>query len=294
MAPATGPFRLTLVEFAGYADVASQAPDRHAVAPFRLRTACGQPLMETEKMNRIERSKRLDKLPPYLFVEIDRVKNELKAAGKDVVDLGIGDPDLPTLPEIVSALQEAAADPATHRYPLQRGLPSFKKAIARWYEARYGVSLDPVREVLPLIGTKEGIGHLPLAVMDADDIALIPDPAFPIYTGGLVARRRGRAPHPSRTREGLPAGPRVAPQRDELDRARLLFLNYPNNPTGAVGRRRVLQGRRRLRARQRAHRAQRRGLLRGRLRRAARVHAPGGWREGSGHRVPLASRRPST
>ena len=189
--------------------------------------------METGTMNRIERSKRLDKLPPYLFVEIDRVKNELRAAGKDVVDLGIGDPDLPTFPEIVSALQEAAADPATHRYPLQRGLPSFKAAIARWYEARYGVSLDPVREVLPLIGTKEGIGHLPLAVMDADDIALIPDPAFPIYPAATWLAGAEVRYFPLESERDFLSDLKSLGAR-ELDRAKLLFLNYPNNPTGAV------------------------------------------------------------
>jgi LL-diaminopimelate aminotransferase len=189
--------------------------------------------METANMNRIERSKRLDKLPPYLFVEIDRVKNELKAAGKDVVDLGIGDPDLPTFPEIVEALRESCTDPATHRYPLQRGLPSFKRAIARWYEARYGVALDPVREVLPLIGTKEGIGHLPMAVMDAGDIALVPDPAFPIYPAAtwLAGADVHYVPLESE-RRFLPDLRSLGAR--ELDRAKLLFLNYPNNPTGAV------------------------------------------------------------
>ena len=189
--------------------------------------------METAKMNRIERSKRLDKLPPYLFVEIDRVKNELQAAGKDVVDLGIGDPDLPTFPEIVEALRESCTDPATHRYPLQRGLPSFKRAIARWYEARYGVRLDPEREVLPLIGTKEGIGHLPLAVMDAGDVALIPDPAFPIYPAATWLAGADVRHFPLEQERGFLPDLKSLDSSD-LKRARLLFLNYPNNPTGAV------------------------------------------------------------
>jgi LL-diaminopimelate aminotransferase len=189
--------------------------------------------METANMNRIERSKRLDQLPPYLFVEIDRVKNELAAAGKDVVDLGIGDPDLPTPSEIVEALREACTDPATHRYPLQRGLPSFKEAIARWYEARYGVALDPEREVLPLIGTKEGIGHLPLALMNAGDTALIPDPAFPIYPAATWLAGADVHYIPLEEQEGfLPDLASVT--GDALRKARLLFLNYPNNPTGAV------------------------------------------------------------
>ena len=184
-------------------------------------------------MNRIERSKRLDKLPPYLFVEIDRVKNELQTAGKDVVDLGIGDPDLPTPPEIVEALRESCKDPATHRYPLQRGLPSFRRAIARWYGKRYGVSLDPEREVLPLIGTKEGIGHLPLAVMDAGDVALIPDPAFPIYPAATWLAGADVHFVPLESERGfLPDLGSIGARK--LDRAKLLFLNYPNNPTGAV------------------------------------------------------------
>ena len=192
-------------------------------------------------MNRIERSKRLDKLPPYLFVEIDRVKNELQQAGKDVVDLGIGDPDLATFPEIVEALRESCVDPATHRYPLQRGLPSFKRAIAQWYEARYGVSLDPEREVLPLIGTKEGIGHLPLAVMNADDIALIPDPAFPIYPAATwLAGADVRYFPLEAERNFLPDLKSLG--KSELDRAKLLFLNYPNNPTGAVASKEFFEG----------------------------------------------------
>jgi LL-diaminopimelate aminotransferase len=189
--------------------------------------------METDTMKGIERSKRLDRLPPYLFVEIDRVKNELRRAGKDVVDLGIGDPDLPTFPEIVEALREACTDPSTHRYPLQRGLPSFKEAIARWYGARYGVALDPEREVLPLIGTKEGIGHLPLAVMDPGDVALVPDPCFPIYPASVWLAGAEVRPLPMSEETGFVPDLKALSFTD-LSRARLLFLNYPNNPTGAV------------------------------------------------------------
>jgi len=184
-------------------------------------------------MSPIRRSERLGKLPPYLFVEIDRVKNELAESGADVVDLGIGDPDLPTFPEIVSALREACMDPATHRYPLQRGDPSFKRAIARWYEARYGVSLDPEREILPLIGTKEGIGHLPMAVMNPGDVALIPDPAFPIYPAATwLTGAEVRLLELDEQSGFLPDFAGLTPR--DLERAKLLFLNYPNNPTGAV------------------------------------------------------------
>lgn len=181
----------------------------------------------------MRRSDRLGKLPPYLFVEIDRVKNELREAGADVVDLGIGDPDLPTFPEIVSELQTACADPATHRYPLQRGDPAFKQAIADWYEARYGVPLDPVAEVLPLLGSKEGIGHLPMAVMNPGDVALIPDPAFPIYPASTWLADADVHFLPLKEQDGfIPDFSKLVPR--DLERAKLLFLNYPNNPTGAV------------------------------------------------------------
>jgi LL-diaminopimelate aminotransferase len=189
--------------------------------------------MEVRAMRRVTRSDRLGKLPPYLFVEIDRVKNELRESGADVVDLGIGDPDLPTFPEIVEALRESCQDPATHRYPLQRGDPAFKKAIADWYEARYGVRLDPKREVLPLLGSKEGIGHLPLAVMNAGDVALVPDPAFPIYPAATWLANAEVHYLGLREENGfLPEFERLVPH--DLERAKLLFLNYPNNPTGAV------------------------------------------------------------
>lgn len=184
-------------------------------------------------MSPFARAERLDRLPPYLFVEIDRVKNELARDGKDVIDLGIGDPDLPTFPEIVEALRAAAGDPATHRYPAQRGDASFKRAIAAWFESRYGVSLDPESEILVLIGTKEGIGHLPLAVLNHRETALVPDPAFPIYPAS-VWLAGGEVEYVPLTQESgfrpnLQGMPGTA-----LDAARLLFLNYPNNPTGAV------------------------------------------------------------
>jgi LL-diaminopimelate aminotransferase len=177
-------------------------------------------------------AQRLRLLPPYLFVEIDRAKRELRARGADLVDLGIGDPDLPTFPEVVRALQQACQDPTTHRYPAQRGDASLRDLFARWYAERYGVELDPAREVLTLIGTKEGLGHLPLAVLDPGRLALVPDPGYPVYqaaswlAGGEVKHVRlepelGFKPD----FDGLP--------RSSMDDAQLMFLNYPNNPTGA-------------------------------------------------------------
>jgi len=175
---------------------------------------------------------RLGLLPPYLFVEIDRQKRGLRDAGADLVDLGIGDPDLPTFPEVVESLRHACTDPKTHRYPAQRGEESLRDLFARWYQERYGVELDPAREVLTLIGTKEGLGHLPLAVLDPGRLALVPDPGYPVYqaaswlAGGEVKHVRlepelGFKPD----FDGLP--------RASMDDAQLMFLNYPNNPTGA-------------------------------------------------------------
>jgi len=175
---------------------------------------------------------RLNLLPPYLFVEIDRAKERLRASGVDLVDLGIGDPDLPTFPEVVAALKREVDDPSTHRYPSQRGDMGLRREIASWFEDRYGVALDPEREVLVLIGTKEALGHLPLALLDAGRSALVPDPGYPVYqaaswlAGGEVAHVRlepelGFRPDLDRL------------SRRALDDAQLLFLNYPNNPTGA-------------------------------------------------------------
>ncbi|MBD3349594.1 MAG: aminotransferase class I/II-fold pyridoxal phosphate-dependent enzyme [Candidatus Eisenbacteria bacterium] len=179
------------------------------------------------------RAERLNQLPPYLFVEIDRAKNELLSRGVDLVDLGIGDPDLPTFPEIVNALKKAAEDPSTHRYPCQRGDPKLREEIALWFGKNYGVELDPEREVLVLIGTKEALGHLPIAVLDPGRSALVPDPAYPVYqaaswlAGGEVAHVKlepelGFRPDLDRL------------SRRALDDAQLMFLNYPNNPTGAT------------------------------------------------------------
>jgi len=177
-------------------------------------------------------AERLEMLPPYLFVEIDRAKRELLAGGADLIDLGIGDPDLPTFPEIVEAMQRACADPATHRYPSQRGGIPLRAAFAAFFERRYGVTLDPEREVLTLIGTKEGLGHLPLAVLDPHRVALVPDPGYPVYQAASWLAGADVVHVPLEPTLGfLPDLDRL-PQKT-LDEAGLLFLNYPNNPTGA-------------------------------------------------------------
>jgi LL-diaminopimelate aminotransferase len=188
-------------------------------------------MVKTEK--RFKRAERLGRLPPYLFLEIDRAKKELLAQGVDLIDLGIGDPDLPTPPEIVAALQEACADPTTHRYPPQRGSRPLREAIARWFEARYGVALDPEREVLVLIGTKEGVGHLPMAVVDAGQAVLVPDPGYPVYQAASWLADAEVVHIPLEPELGFRPDLECLP-RETMERTQLLSLNYPNNPTGAA------------------------------------------------------------
>src|SRR5437868_8482446 len=138
-------------------------------------------------------AKRLGRIPPYLFAEIDRKVQEKKRAGIDVISLGIGDPDLPTPGRIVSVLQETAADPANHRYASYFGLSELRESIARWYSERSGVELDPSTEILPTLGSKDGISHAPLALVDPGDVVLAPDPGYTVYvTGALMA---GAEPH---------------------------------------------------------------------------------------------------
>lgn len=180
-----------------------------------------------------EKADRLRKLPPYLFKEIDRKKAEVKARGVDIIDLGVGDPDLPTPPHIIAALKSGAEDPANHRYPSYSGMNTFREAVAEWYEKRFNVSLDPVTEVVSLIGSKEGLAHLPLAFVNPGDVALVPTPAYPVYnTATLFA---GGEPFfmPLLKENGFLPDLESIPE-DAAARARLLFINYPNNPTAAV------------------------------------------------------------
>lgn len=180
----------------------------------------------------IEPPERLKKLPPYLFVEVDRRKRELCAKGKDVIDLGVGDPDLPTPDFIVEALAEGARDPRNHRYALDRGLPELRETFARWFQERFHVTLDPGEEILPLIGSKEGIAHLPLAVLNPGDIALVPDPCYPVYQS--ATHLAGGVPHLLPLLESQDFLPDLSSLETEiLKKSRLLFLNYPNNPTAA-------------------------------------------------------------
>src|SRR5262245_56694234 len=129
---------------------------------------------------------RIEKLPPYLFAQISKKVAAKKAEGIAVISFGIGDPDLPTPPHILDALAEASRDPTNHRYPETEGLPDFRRAVADWYEHRFAVKLDAAKEIISLIGSKEGIGHVALCFVDPGDVALVPDPAYPVYEIGTM------------------------------------------------------------------------------------------------------------
>src|SRR5215218_4090964 len=178
-------------------------------------------------------SNRSERLPPYLFAELERKVREKKAAGVDVISLGIGDPDTPTPAPVVDALARAVADARTHQYPSNRGRPELREAFASFYERRFGVALDPETEIIPALGAKECVFNLNLAFLDAGDVALAADPGYPVYTGGPLLA------------DGEPVLMPLVPERgfapdldaiaaEDAARARLLYLNYPNNPTGAV------------------------------------------------------------
>jgi LL-diaminopimelate aminotransferase len=185
-------------------------------------------------------AKRLGLIPPYLFAEIDRKVQEKKRAGVDVISLGIGDPDLPTPERIVSVLQEAAADPANHRYPSYFGLAELREAIAHWYRERFAVTLDPDSEILPTLGSKDGISHVPLALVDPGDVVLAPDPGYTVYvTGALMAAGEPYIMPLTAKNHWLPDLDAI-PQA-VAERARLMWLNYPNNPTAAVADRAFLE-----------------------------------------------------
>ena len=178
-------------------------------------------------------AKRIEGLPPYLFVEISRKIAERRARGEEVISFGIGDPDTPTPAHIIDRLCQAAHDPVNHRYPETEGLPQLRQAIAQWYQQRFGVSLDADSEVLPLIGAKEGIAHIALCFVDPGDIALVPDPAYPPYAMGTILA--GGTPYylPLDENNGFLPKLDTIPA-DVLNKAKLLWINYPNNPTGAV------------------------------------------------------------
>jgi LL-diaminopimelate aminotransferase len=178
-------------------------------------------------------SNRSERLPPYLFAELERKVREKTAAGVDVISLGIGDPDTPTPAPVVDALVAAAADGSSHQYPSNRGRPELREAFARFYDRRFGVALDPESEIIPALGAKECVFNLNLAFLDAGDVALAADPGYPVYTGGPLLADAEPVLMPLVPELGF------APDLDAIAvedaaRARLLYLNYPNNPTGAV------------------------------------------------------------
>jgi len=178
-------------------------------------------------------AERINSLPPYLFAEIDRKKREAENRGVDIIDMGIGDPDLPTPSHIVDALCKAAAEPANHRYPTYEGMFAFREAVADWYRHRKHVSLDPDSEVLTLIGSKEGIAHSTFAFLNTGDIALVPDPAYPVYKNAVTMAGSVPFSMPLMEENGF------KPDFERIDAeiaksAKLMFLNYPNNPTAAT------------------------------------------------------------
>lgn len=178
-------------------------------------------------------SKRLAQISPYLFAKIDKLKEELVSKGKDIIDLGVGDPDFPTPKHIIEALQKATEDPRSHGYPPYEGIPEFKKAVADWYKTRFNVMLDPTKEVISLIGSKEGIAHVFLAFLDKDDYALIPDPCYPVYR--VAPLFAGGIPYSLPLLEEN----KFLPDLENIDKkilkkSKILFLNYPNNPTSAI------------------------------------------------------------
>jgi len=181
----------------------------------------------------IKLASRLNLLPPYLFAELDRLKREVQQKGVDVISLGIGDPDLPTPAHIIEALKRTAENPANHRYPDYEGLLRFRESASNWYKRRFEVTLDPNREVCALIGSKEGIANFPVATVDPGDIVLIPDPGYPVYYSGCVFN--GGEPYfmPLR-RENAFLPDLDAIPKEVARRARLMWLNYPNNPTAAT------------------------------------------------------------
>jgi LL-diaminopimelate aminotransferase len=179
------------------------------------------------------KAERLQKLPPYLFAEIDKKKKAAIAAGRDVINLGVGDPDKPTPEPIIRSLQANVENPSFHQYALDQGAPELRQSIAAFCKKRYGLDLDPNSEILPLIGSKEGIAHFPLAVLNPGDISLVPDPCYPVYRSSSLFAGADVYTMPLEASLGFRPDLDAIPL-DVYTRARLLFLNYPNNPTGGT------------------------------------------------------------
>ena len=179
------------------------------------------------------KSQRLQALPPYLFIEIDRKKRALMAAGKDVINLGVGDPDLPTHTFIIDEMAKAIYDPKNHRYPFDEGVPAFRQAAAKFMRKRFGVTADADKNIITTIGSKDGIAHLPLAIINPGDVVLVPQPGYPVYASGAIFSG-GRVFHLPLLENNDFLPDLDAIPEDVRQQARLLWLNYPNNPTAAT------------------------------------------------------------
>lgn len=184
-------------------------------------------------MFKVELAERVKNLPPYLFAKIDKMKQESISKGIDLIDLSIGDPDIPTPKHIVEAMKKAVEKPENHRYPSYEGMLSYREAVSDWYKRRFNVNLDPKNEVLCLIGSKEGIGHIPLAFVNPSDIVLVPSPGYPVYPIGTAFAGGNPYIMPLLEEKDFLPDFKSIPE-DVLKKAKLMFLNYPNNPTSAI------------------------------------------------------------
>ncbi len=178
-------------------------------------------------------AERLKQLPPYLFVQIDQKKREAIAQGKDIINLGVGDPDLPTPKFIIDRMAQAINDPANHRYPFELGVPEFRQQAANWMKIRFALDLDPQKNIITLIGTKEGIAHLPLAVVNPGDVVLVPQPGYPVYQSASMFAGADIHHMPLLEKNNYLPDLQAIPIQIR-QRAKLMYLNYPNNPTSAV------------------------------------------------------------
>lgn len=181
----------------------------------------------------IQLSKKLESLPPYLFAQIDAAKRRARQEGRNIIDLGVGDPDIPTPNFIIEKLYEAAKDPRNHRYALDQGMAELRAEIASWYKRRFNVDLNPESEILPLIGSKEGIAHIPIAFLNKSDVVLTPDPGYPPYRNATILADGKPYAMPLRQSNGFLPDLDAVPEA-VAEKARLMFLNYPNNPTAAT------------------------------------------------------------
>ena len=181
----------------------------------------------------IQYSNRLKRLPPYLFMEIDKKRKALEEKGVHIINLGVGDPDKPTPQHIIDSMKEAIENPKTHKYPFGAGLMEFRNAISNWYKSRFGVKLDPKTQIHALIGSKEGLGHIPLAFINPGDVVLVPEPGYPVYKGSTILAEGEPYFMPLLEKNGFLPDLSIVP-KEVVSRTRLMFINYPNNPTAAT------------------------------------------------------------